>query len=47
MTTKKELLNWLEEARTLSSIDFQIDWHLVKDVSESGTAIVFHTEEES
>ena len=46
MTTQKELIDWLVEATTMSKIDFQIDWHLVEDVGESGTAIVVHTEEE-
>ena len=46
MTTQKELIDWLVEATTMSNVDFQIDWHQVEDVGESGTAIVFHTEEE-
>ena len=46
MTTQKELIDWLVEATTMSNIDFQIDWHQVEDVGESGTAIVFHTEED-
>lgn len=40
MTTQEKLINWLLDAPC------PVDWHQVEDVGESGTAIVFHTEEE-
>ena len=42
MTTQKELLDWLFDNEICP-----VEWHLVVDVGESGTAIVFHTEEEN
>ena len=42
MTTQKELIDWLYKHLD----DCPADWHQVEDVGESGTAIVFHTEED-
>ena len=42
MATQKELIDWLDKHLD----DCPADWHQVEDVGESGTAIVFHTEED-
>ena len=46
MTTQKELIDWLIKGTCYADSDCPIDWHQVEDVGESGTAIVFHTEED-